>query len=86
MGISSIDENSITSGINYSNSSYEHNMNRPSIIHPCYQKQDNLRSLNYLGTPSHAAVATNSPPLSDLNPISLPHLGSSIPPRPVRNI
>lgn len=84
MGISSIDENSITGAVNYSNSPYDHGMNHPSINHQFYQKQDNLRSLNYLGAQFHAATATHSPPLSDLNPISLPHLGSSMPPRPVR--
>ena len=90
IGISSIDENSITSTESfmnsrmYGNSSQENNMIRSSINQRSHRIQDSLSSMNYSGNDSSLTMATHSPPFSDLNPISLPHLGSTMPPRPVR--
>ena len=89
-GISSIDENSVFSDFNqrsnnsYGKSSYENNSIRPTLqpeFHP--GQTANPSSLNYVNA---NATPNYSPPYSDLNPISLPYLGTSLTTRPVSTI
>ena len=90
VGISSIDENSITDSESFrhvgrfSSSPYHNDMNHPKMHHQLHPNQDNLSSTNYLAAQSYTAITNHSPPYSDLNPISLPYLGTSMPARPVR--
>ena len=92
IGISSIDENSITDSENYRHSGmYNKSLHDNKTIRPGFnqrsnQRQDYLNSMTYVGAQSSTSMATHSPPFSDLNPVSLPHLGPSITPRPVRTI
>ena len=88
-GISSIDENSILDGPEqrqnnfYGKQSYE-DYSIHTTLH-LNEPTEHPKSLNYLN-PNTPLASNNSPPLSDLNPISLPYLEGSLTTRPVSSI
>ena len=67
----------------YGKQSYEDYSIRPTLH--VNEPTEHPKSLNYLN-PNTSLASNNSPPLSDLNPISLPYLGGSLTTRPVGSI